>query len=334
MPASMKDQLAEVSAERDALVARLEGQPVEGLVAPPANDEGPAANVLEAINRVKRDLPGIGKTDRGTGVPYAFRGIETLTAHLQPLTAKHGLVIVPVQATELPSSYEYNTSTGSTWHQTNVHYRWAVYGPGGLQDVIFGETIGQGRDADDKGGSKAQTQAYKEFVVKLFVIGDKSSDPDQHSIEPQASGNDTNGRTFGTGQAPSEPVHQVDWQALGWAAAPISNNEERALARGMFEKAMKEVKVEFDKLPDATKAHLMADRKKMIGELPFSQAQVHTWEKMVDAALREFEGIPEGEGGDLFDGAAEVDPAESKNQAECEAYGWVWDEATKTCAPF
>lgn len=273
----------ELQAQLDEALAQLAERPA-------TTDEAPAINVIDAINRVKRDLPGIGKTDSSRDVPYHFRGIETLTAHLQPLTAKHGIVIMPCKSEELPSSYEYSTSTNSVWHETHIHFQWAVYGPGGCSDVIYGESIGYGRDRDDKGASKAQTQAFKEFLIKLFCIGDKSADPDANVSEEQTrSGTDTSGRVYGSGQPAQNAGNFVDWHALGWAVSPTPNDTEAADARATFEKTMTEIATELKKLDEGTQTKLRQDRTKIIGPLPYSTAQVSTWAGMVDAALNEME---------------------------------------------
>lgn len=50
--------------------------------------------VQAALSRVIEELPAIGKGDKSPQ-GYSFRGIEAITKHLQPLLAKHGVVIVP-----------------------------------------------------------------------------------------------------------------------------------------------------------------------------------------------------------------------------------------------
>lgn len=308
---ALKDELAAAKTQIAELQARLGSAPGgEGpsVSTPAPIDEAPAYNVIDAISRVKRDLPGIGKTrDPGSDIKYAFRGIEALTAHLQGLTAHHGVVTVQLGATELATGYEYTTSTGTVWHEAHIHYRWATYGPGGLEDVIYGESIGYGRDNSDKGASKASTQAYKEYLVKLFCIGDKSSDGDAQVTDEQTGqqrSNDTDGRTFGTGQPPATP--DIDWHALGWAPDPLPSGAGpgRTAAREMHDAALKDITaVMKEHLPEDKIKQLIADRKKTIGELPFSVDQVRSWERMADAAITEHTG-EDADGNQVESGSA------------------------------
>src|SRR5262245_35144839 len=69
-------------------------QPVVPLVDVP---EPPAANVIEALQRVMRDLPAIGKESKADPDQggYAYRGIEAITRHAQVLLARHRVLFVP-----------------------------------------------------------------------------------------------------------------------------------------------------------------------------------------------------------------------------------------------
>lgn len=64
----------------------------------------PAANVVEALHRVMRDLPAIGKDQQASAQQggYSYRGIEQITQHTQRLFAAHGVVFTPhVQSWEV-----------------------------------------------------------------------------------------------------------------------------------------------------------------------------------------------------------------------------------------
>ena len=133
--------------------------------------------VQVAIARIIGDLPAIQKNDRGDGVSYKFRGIETLIGHLAPLLARHGVVIIP--STELLSiNTEVENSKGkmSGWTEVILRVTWTLIGPAG--DTLTAATIGIGRDNSDKGSNKAQTQAFKYMLMEVFAIGDKEDDSD------------------------------------------------------------------------------------------------------------------------------------------------------------
>lgn len=145
--------------------------------------EAPAANVIEALRRVMRDLPGIKKAlDSQQG--YKYRGIEQVTVEAQPLFAHHGVIFIPAV-----DSYEIVdiTVNGKPWTDTRLMVRYTVYGPAGVDDhIVCGPLLGIGRDNSDKGANKAMTQAYKYAFLQAFTIADAKDDGDAASHEADA----------------------------------------------------------------------------------------------------------------------------------------------------
>ena len=137
-------------------------------------------NVVQALSRVMADLPAIGKT-RGEGLGYAFRGIEAITGHVQPLFARYGVVFVPsVQAHEVREI----TVNNKPWTDMTLTVTYTVYGPGGVDDhITVGPFIGIGRDNSDKGANKAMTQCLKYALLQVLCISDKSDDADGITVE-------------------------------------------------------------------------------------------------------------------------------------------------------
>lgn len=134
-------------------------------------------NVSQALAAVMAELPNIGKGDKSPE-GYAYRGIEAVTKHLQPLLAKHGVVIVPdanIIAT-VPSP-----AMKDGWQDVIMHVDWTIVGPDG--STLKASTNGVGRDRSDKGANKAQTQAFKYLVLHLFCIADGKDDSDGHTYE-------------------------------------------------------------------------------------------------------------------------------------------------------
>ena len=140
-------------------------------------------SAVQAIAAVMREIGPIGKTDRAPANMggYTYRGIETITGQLQPLLAKHGLVIVPQVA-----SYEVLPAPGQkeAWQDVYLTVRWFVYGPDGSH--VEAVTQGVGRDHTDKGANKAQTQAFKYMLMALFCIADAKDDGDSHDLSGAA----------------------------------------------------------------------------------------------------------------------------------------------------
>lgn len=140
-------------------------------------------NVVEALAAVMAELPAIGKDSKAAPQQggYAYRGIEAITQHVQPLFAKHGVVFVP-----RVMSYEIRDIivNDKPWTDTVALIEYDVYGPGGTEDKItVGPLLAIGRDNSDKGGNKCATQAYKYALLQALCISDAKDDADQGSPE-------------------------------------------------------------------------------------------------------------------------------------------------------
>jgi len=133
--------------------------------------------VHQAVAAVMAELPAIGKGNKSPE-GYQYRGIEAITKHLQPLLAKHGVVIVP-NAEVLDTVPSPAMKDG--WQDVAMRVIWHIYGPDGTHfDAV---THGIGRDRSDKGSNKAQTQAYKYLLLHLFCIADAKDEVDSHAYE-------------------------------------------------------------------------------------------------------------------------------------------------------
>lgn len=147
------------------------------------SDEAKAANVIEALTRVMRDLPAIGKDSQASAQQggYAYRGIEAITAAAQGLFSKHGVVFTPHVL-----SYEVRelSINNKPWTDVYEMVEYTVYGPGGITDCIkVGPILAIGRDNSDKGGNKCLTQAYKYALMQSLMVSDAKDDGDQASHE-------------------------------------------------------------------------------------------------------------------------------------------------------
>lgn len=144
-------------------------------------DEPKAANVVEAVARVMRDMPAVDKGGKNKDQGYSFRGIEQVTAALQPLLGRHGVVVVP---TETDWDLVDVTINGKPWTESRIKVRYTIYGPGGPNDyVVAGPFLGIGRDNSDKAANKSRSQAFKYALCEVFCIGDKQDDADNSTPE-------------------------------------------------------------------------------------------------------------------------------------------------------
>lgn len=148
--------------------------------------EPPATNVIEALRRVIRDLPAIGKEGTGPSSQgsYKYRGIEQITRHAAPLFAKHGLVMAPNAIVWRPTRELMVSGKPNTDEALLVTYR--VYGPGGVEDYIEVQAPGIGRDSSDKGSNKAMTAAFKYALTQTLCVADEKDDNDaRHDDEDE-----------------------------------------------------------------------------------------------------------------------------------------------------
>jgi hypothetical protein len=161
----------------------------------PAKDDSwipPLPGVVEALAAVMGELGGIEKLTadqrraRGIGgeqgITYAYRGIDQIAAQVQPLLAKHGVVIFPHV---IESHVKEILVRNNPWTDTTVRVEWFVCGPNGSQ--ITACTEGLGRDNSDKGVNKAMTGAFKNLLLRLLCIGDPADDTDGITHERDAA---------------------------------------------------------------------------------------------------------------------------------------------------
>lgn len=142
-----------------------------------------STNVVEALSHVMAELPAIGKDERADPRQggYAYRGIEAITREVQPLLARHGVILAPrVHAHEVIDI----VVNDKPWTDTRLLVSYTVYGPGGADDHIeVGPILAIGRDNADKGANKCMTQAFKYALLQLLCVSDSKDDGDSASVE-------------------------------------------------------------------------------------------------------------------------------------------------------
>ncbi len=181
---------------------------------PPPTERPAPANVIQAIARVMEEMPAVGKDANysGGGTSYKYRSIEGVTAAAQELMGRYCVVPVPKVEDRKTMSLTVNSKPW-TEEQLTVSYR--LYGPGGTDDFIdAGPFVALGRDNVDKGTNKAMTQAYKQMLVQVFVIGDGKDDGDAERAEA-----DSHTRRH----EPEPPAKTEGWHSAAAEAAAHQN---------------------------------------------------------------------------------------------------------------
>lgn len=168
--------------------------------------EAAPRSVVEAIVRVIRDLPAVGKDERNRDQGYNYRGIEQITAAVQPLFGRHGVVVVPkVRELEIRDI----VINGKPWTDTHAQVEYIIYGTNGPDDyLVVGPFHSIGRDNSDKGVNKAMTQAYKQMLLQVLAVADKKDDPDEVSKPIERDAPQEPQEAPGVGAAIAEPFYK------------------------------------------------------------------------------------------------------------------------------
>lgn len=179
------------------------------------------------MGEVLAELPAIGKAMApGSGLKYAFRGIEAVLDMLNPLLSERGLFVVPCEVVSVSETAR-ETRGGTLTYNVRVVmlYRW--YGPAG--DFIQVASTGEGSDTQDKATQKAMTSAFKYMLFETFAIsteeGAKSDiDATQDQEETVLSAQEQRKRAWGDKPLPE-----------GWADFEEYDTETQTYAAGLQE---------------------------------------------------------------------------------------------------
>lgn len=119
-------------------------------------------------------VQGIRKGDRNAQQGFNFRGIDAVMNHVGPALREHGVVIIP-EAVDMESE-RYDTAKGGKMKNVTVLMKYTVHGPEG--DSFSGSAYGEAADAGDKAVSKAQSVAYRTFLLQSLTVPTDEPDPD------------------------------------------------------------------------------------------------------------------------------------------------------------
>jgi ERF superfamily len=148
----------------------------------------PNANVYEAIKNVMAEIgtAGISKDRNNQQQGYKFRGIDDVYNALNPVLARHGLILLPKVLER--SQVERQSSKGNTLIYTTLTVQFtAVAMDGSTAEIV---TVGEAMDSADKSSNKAMAAAYKYAAMMLFCIpteGDNDADATTHELAPRST---------------------------------------------------------------------------------------------------------------------------------------------------
>jgi ERF superfamily len=171
-------------------------------------------SVVQAWSECMADVQGIRKGERNKQQNFTFRGIDTVMNAVGPVLRKHRVAVVPTPEDITLTTYV--TSGGTTMHSAVVKMRYTIHGPAG--DTIEGGAYGEAADAGDKAVSKAESVAYRVFLLQGLTIPTDEPDPDAeaHQRASRTSGpapQPPMAPSGGRGAGPGNPAAQAFTQA-------------------------------------------------------------------------------------------------------------------------
>lgn len=141
-----------------------------------------SGTVYESWAALMSDVESIEKRDRNSQQGFVFRGIDAVMQAVGPYMRKHGVFVVPTG--QDIRSETYTTKTGTTMRNVTVTMKYRVYGPAG--DYFDGVSYGEAADAGDKAVTKAQSVAYRTFLLQSLTVPTGDQDPDAYTHERAA----------------------------------------------------------------------------------------------------------------------------------------------------
>lgn len=143
----------------------------------PGFDDLPTVHQL--LNRVMKDVRGVGKKGRNTQQNYSFRGIDDVLNAAGPAFREHGIVTIPML--QSVAYRDVKTTTGKAAREVTVEVRYEFYGPRG--DFVPAVVPGESLDSGDKGVAKAMSVAYRIALIQVLALPTTERDPDTQSWE-------------------------------------------------------------------------------------------------------------------------------------------------------
>jgi hypothetical protein len=147
----------------------------------------PATPKAPTVHQAWSDVMGavrvIEKSERNKAQGFSFRGIDTVVNAVGPQLREHRVVVIP--SAEDITQTSYATSKGTQMVNTVVRMRYLIIGPDG--STLEGSAYGEASDAGDKSVSKAESVAWRMFLIQSLAIPTDEPDPDYETHQRNES---------------------------------------------------------------------------------------------------------------------------------------------------
>lgn len=146
------------------------------------SQEKPGA-IYGALLAIASEVPSIAKEGKNAAQGYSFRGVDQVFNSLQPIFAKHGVIItadiLDLRRDERPSK------SGGVMAFVTVRVRYNFVAKDGSS--ISTESAGEGCDTSDKATPKALSISLKYALLETFLVptaDSKDPENDSHELAP------------------------------------------------------------------------------------------------------------------------------------------------------
>lgn len=136
-----------------------------------------ARHVIRSINEITSELgkKGISKDRKNQQQNYAFRGIDDVYEALNPMLAKHKLVITPHVLKRHVTERDTKSGGVMFYVALEIEYQFISAVDDSSHTI---EVYGEAMDSADKATNKAMSAAYKSMCLQVFCIPTESGSPD------------------------------------------------------------------------------------------------------------------------------------------------------------
>jgi hypothetical protein len=145
--------------------------------------------IYQAMRAVMTDIGALGitKSRKNQQQGYSFRGIDEVYNEMNPLFAKHGVLMLP-RVISSEQTDRMNKSGGLLiYTRLHIEFDFIATEDGSKHTVA---TVGEAMDSADKSSNKAMAAAYKYAAMMAFCIpteGDNDADATTHQVAPKAA---------------------------------------------------------------------------------------------------------------------------------------------------
>lgn len=131
-------------------------------------------SAIEAWSDCMGDLRELGKNERNDYHKFMFRGIDAVMNATGPIFRKHKVVVIPTAEEIITDTAP--TNKGGLAQIVRVRNKYTIYGPDG--SFIEGSAWGEANDSADKATAKANSVAYRTFLLQSLTLPTHDTDPD------------------------------------------------------------------------------------------------------------------------------------------------------------